>query len=310
MISYKENTKPINVLFVGGGRRVSLAKRFLAKGFKLFSYEIDGNCPISEIAEIITGVEWKNKEIISHLNETCRTHNIDLIIPLQDEAILLCCNLISTCPASFGAADICYDKFEFGYIMRKYDEYPSVPSRVDIRGKVIVKPKFGFNSKGIFVTDSLHNIDWDNYIVQRYIEGTEYSVDCYFNKTSDLIGYVPRERVVVQGGEVIQSTTINRNNPLYKKFGTFISHAFKKIGSVGPYCIQFIEQNGEIFIIEANARFGGGVILSLEAGFDIIDLIISEYFFGNKIEPQEPTWKEDFSMTRYFSEHFYARSID
>lgn len=301
MSSSNSSTRPINVLFVGGGRRVSLAHRFMLKGCRIFSYEDEVNCPISEVADIIKGLRWKDPGIKDHLNATCSEHNIDLVIPLQDEAIPLCCGLDSPCPASRKSAMVCFDKQLFEDRMYIYDEYPLAKSN----DKVIVKPRFGFSSKGISI-DFYNNVkDSDNIVVQRYIDGTEYSVDCYFNKKSELVGYVPRTRLFVQGGEVVRSITMNRSNPLYKKLGKFISEAFKTIGAVGPYCIQFIEKNGDIYIIEANARFGGGVILSLEAGFNIIGLILFEHIFGDSVPVEEPKWREDFAMTRYFSEHFY-----
>lgn len=308
--SYNLNTKPIKVLFVGGGRRVSLAKRFLANGCRLFSYEDDVNCPISEFADIIKGLRWKDPGIKNHINCICSSLGIDIIIPLQDEAIPICCDLVSPCPASFNAAQKCFDKLEFARCMVGYDEYPTALEN----HKVIVKPRFGFSSKGIYVTDfdkAFKDVDFERFVLQRYIEGTEYSVDCYFNKKSELVGYVPRKRIVVQGGEVVQSVTMNRKDSLYHKFGSFIHTAFSAIGAVGPYCIQFIENNGNIYIIEANARFGGGVILSLEAGFDIISFIINEYIYGDKVfglgteGNEDQSWKEDLAMTRYFSEHFY-----
>ena len=302
----KESTRATNVLFVGGGRRVSLAKRFLAKGCRLFSYEVDTNCPISEVALIIPGLRWKDPKLQNHLQDTCENYDIKLVIPLQDEAIPLCCGLMARCPASLEAARICFDKKAFENFLGGYSEYP-IPHPA-YNGRIIAKPRFGFNSRGISIIDCIEGYsgDRESTVFQRYIEGTEYSVDCYFNQDSDLVGYVPRQRIVVQGGEVIQSTTIHRSNPLYEKFGEFIARAFRRIGAVGPYCIQFIENNGNIYVIEANARFGGGVILSLEAGFDIVTLILADYIWGFKTTPKgTPSWKESFSMTRYFSEHFY-----
>jgi|GEM_PF-2401448 len=302
----------INVLFVGGGRRVSLAERFIQKGCKVFAYETDLNSPISKIATVIAGLRWKDPELLEHLNFTCMQNNINLIIPLQDEAIPLCCKVSTAkCPAKLESAEICYDKKKFEEFFQYATEYPYYNADENVDDKIIAKPRFGFNSKGITICFP-DDLMWkwgddllEHNVIQRYVEGKEYSVDCYFNKSSDLIDFVPRQRVSVQGGEVVQSITISRKDVLYNKFGQFISEWFKKIKAVGPYCIQFIEKDNNIYIIEANARFGGGVILSLEAGFDIIELILSEYLYNTKIEQQLPIWKENFSMTRYFSEHFY-----
>ncbi len=59
----------MNVMFVGGGRRVSLAKRFIAAGFSIFAYETDKNCPISEVATIIEGNVSATCQIEEHNQE-------------------------------------------------------------------------------------------------------------------------------------------------------------------------------------------------------------------------------------------------
>jgi carbamoyl-phosphate synthase large subunit len=300
-----KHTNP-NILFVGGGRRISLGRRFIQYGCKLFSYELDTNSPISTISTVIQGLPWKDTTLKDHLNSVCEENEIDLVIPLQDEAVAICCDLKVECPASLKSSLICYDKLEFAHSMSKCEQYP-IPL---IYSPIILKPRFGFNSKGIRIEEynkglqeinSNHNLIW-----QKYIVGDEYSVDCYFNKNNQLIDYVPRKRVVVQGGEVVQSITINRNNTIYKDIGKFLTEWFLKTKPVGPYCIQFmVDKYNKLFVIEANARFGGGVILSLESGFDIIRLLLQEYIEGKTITPEDPKWCEDFSMTRYFSEHFY-----
>ena len=54
----KEN---INILFLGGAKRVSLAEKFIQEGKELnknitiFSYELDDNVPISFVGKIIIG---------------------------------------------------------------------------------------------------------------------------------------------------------------------------------------------------------------------------------------------------------------
>lgn len=54
----------LNVLFLGGGKRVSLAEYFINKGkdkgFKvnIYSYELTNQVPISSVAEVIVGLKW------------------------------------------------------------------------------------------------------------------------------------------------------------------------------------------------------------------------------------------------------------
>src|SRR5208337_1181645 len=141
--------RPTNVLFVGGGRRISLAERFIKHNCKIFSYETNINSPISTIGTIIPGLKWNDPEILEHLNFSCKQNNIDLVIPLQDEAISICCQINSAkVPGSLNASQICYDKKKFEEYFINVHEYPYFDIDEDI-GKIIVKPIFGFGSGGI-----------------------------------------------------------------------------------------------------------------------------------------------------------------
>ena len=65
---------------------------------------------------------------------------------------------------------------------------------------------------------------------------------------------------------------------------------FKKISDsglfYGPITVQTINFNGDIFLIEINARFGGGVTASVAAGFPGIELLLFETF-GIKMPHKE-----------------------
>ena len=297
------------VLFVGGGRRVSLAKRFISEQFEVFSYETDKNAPISTVATIIDGKSWADIDIKNHILEICKNEKIDLAIPLQDHATVVLSEIVKDAAkngtqiptASLEANQMCLDKKKFEEQLKEYDFYPKYTK--DCK-KVILKPRFGNSSKGIKVlsNDGIIDCGEDN-ILQKFIEGgEEISVDAYFNKNSKLIDAVPRRRLEVQGGEVSKSITLNRNAfdvvEITKKVG-------EKFGLVGPTCCQYIIDNNQAFIMEINARFGGGVILSLEAGFNMVDLLKKEYINNRNCSPIKYDWKTNFSMVRYFQEHFY-----
>tara|TARA_S200000501_G_scaffold176447_1_gene166118 strand:+ start:682 stop:879 length:198 start_codon:yes stop_codon:yes gene_type:complete len=64
-----ETVDCINILFFGGGRRVTLAKRIIQSGIKsnininvnVSSYEIDKNQPISLVGEIMKRLKLSDK---------------------------------------------------------------------------------------------------------------------------------------------------------------------------------------------------------------------------------------------------------
>lgn len=296
----------MRVMFIGGGRRISLAKRFVNAGFDVFAYETDKNCPISKIANIVEGKNWFDKNIDQHILNMFSLYSIDLAIPLQDHATVILSRILSQTKtkiptASENVNSLCLNKKIFEDKLKDFDFYPIVTDNCE---KVIIKPIFGFSSKGISIIkrSDFKNLD-GNFIAQRFIDsGYEISVDAYFNKNSYFIDAVPRIRLEVQGGEVSKSITINENSFDINKITKMVG---EKLGLVGPACFQYIIDNNKAFIMEINARFGGGVILSLEAGFDIINLIKREYINNENIKPKKYNWKIGLCMSRYFSEHFH-----
>ena len=166
----------------------------------------------------------------------------------------------------------------------------------------IAKPRFGFSSKEIiFINDDsqLSEIDKTKFVIQKRLFGKEYSSDAYFDKFGNFIDCVVRERIRTSGGEVISSMTLY-NEEIYQ--------ACKIIGErlklEGPTCFQFIVENETPKIIEINSRFGGGCILSMESGLDMINLIKKDYF-GFDFFYESLSWKRNLLMERYFSETFF-----
>ena len=53
--------RKINIMFLGGAKRVSLAEHFIKSGKRLgrevriFSYELSSDCPIASIGKVVVG---------------------------------------------------------------------------------------------------------------------------------------------------------------------------------------------------------------------------------------------------------------
>ena len=77
----------------------------------------------------------------------------------------------------------------------------------------------------------------------------------------------------------------------------------EKLNLRGPLCLQFILETNtsELFLMEINTRMGGGIIASLEAGYDICEMMIND-ILGRPINPI--LVGKELSMKRYFSEYF------
>lgn len=316
-----------SVLFLGGGRRVTLAEEFRRRGFSVYAYELTKEVPISSVAEVIIGKYWNDMDIVDHIKSIYEEKHIDLIIPLQDEATVIAASLKTLYPdmkviVSLPIAAVtCFDKYLFSeYIKAKFNDLyiPTLyigynksrqsTNEYDIELPVIIKPIFGFGSRKNIIAntesevfDIIQKLDKDGeYILQTFVYGKEYSVDCYFNPSGEYVDSVVRERLLTFNGEVITSTTID-----FDKLRELAKQVGETLGIIGVCNMQFIvTPEDKIYIIEINARFGGGVTLSIAAGLDMISLIYKDYLGGDyKYMPN--SWKRGMLLERAFRDFYF-----
>jgi carbamoyl-phosphate synthase large subunit len=315
--------RKLNILFLGGAKRVSLAEHLVEYGkrngieISIFSYELDTEVPISAVGKVILGLKWRDPKLLEHLNAVISINDIRLILPFVDPAVEVASEMKKLFPHVFipcSDLDICrimFDKKQScEWFYAHQIEMPKTFSEVDFcEFPVIIKPRTGSASKGIQVFHNLEELEkvhnFSDYLVQEYIEdNTEYTVDCYVSLQNEILSVVPRIRLEVAGGEVVRSKTI-RDNTLI-----LLSEKILKTGCFrGPITIQFIKDNktGKLFVMEINPRLGGGVVASIGAGSGMISFLIDE-FLGKKPKPVT-NWKEGTLMTRYFKEViFYANN--
>lgn len=312
--------KTCNILFLGGAKRVSLANHFIKAGKKtgldvhIFSYELDKRVPIASVGEVLIGKKWKDTDLIDDLCKIIIENNINIILPFVDPAVEKCGILKEKLPKVFIPScdvNLCYVMFDKRESEKWFMDHDiPLPMSYHAGDKfdypIIIKPRTGSASKGIVVIsndEEWHDVaNKDNFVIQQYIVNhKEYSVDCYVNQKGKIISIVPRERLAVAGGEVVNSITVDDKD---------LVEVSKKIlankGFYGPVTIQFIKDvdNGYTYVMEINPRLGGGVVTSIGAGANITEFILTEYE-GHILEPCT-TWKPGIYMARYFNEVIFS----
>lgn len=310
-----EQYKDINILFLGGAKRVSLAEKFIDEGKKrgikisIFSYELTDEVPIAFVGKIIPGLKWNDVDIYQHLNKVVEEHKINIIIPFLDFATIIAARLkeklkdknIFIPVSDENNCEIFFNKILADNWCKNNDI--NVPSDLS-NFPLIAKPVTGSASKGIIIIASEEEYNKlankENYLIQKFINGKEYSVDIYIStKDKEIISIVPRERLETQGGESIRSKTIKESY-----FIKFAQNIIKKTNLEGPVTLQFIEDNKtkELYFLEINPRFGGAVLNSIFAGANSPSFLLNDYL--NIKNTYTEDWLDQFLMIRRFSEYY------
>ena len=182
--------------------------------------------------------------------------------------------------SDYKTLEICLDKQRFDKFFKTKNQYFKIP-RTNLAKMNIIKPVEGRGSKNILKIKDKKIINFflnlkNKFIVQEYLPGKEYTIDCYFDKNGFLLSHLIRERVV-KSNVSISSKIIDRDLRITKCIN-FIS---KKLKFIGPINVQIIKNKNQLYLIEINPRLSGSLSFSLDAGFDPFRLSAKEYLNYN-----------------------------
>ncbi|MBO9731732.1 MAG: ATP-grasp domain-containing protein [Chitinophaga sp.] len=311
--------KTLNILFLGGAKRTSIAEHFIKAGkerninVKIFSYELDKFVPIAEVAEVIVGLRWKDENILAHLAQCIQDNHINIVLPFVDPAILISRHLGRLLPDIFipvSDENICHIMFDKVSANDWFiqNAFP-VPDNNTGNWPMIAKPRYGSASKGLIILKDDQSFarfkeekETSDYLLQHFVVADEYTVDCYVGKNANIVSIVPRKRLEVAGGEAIKSITIKDDSIIDLSKQILMAGKF-----IGPITIQFLKEksSGKVFVMEINPRLGGGVLTSIAAGADVVQYLLNDY--QNIINAPFDQWRENLLMVRAFREfYFYA----
>lgn len=302
----------VNVLFLGGAKRVSMAKRFkeaasaLGYSCNIYSYELRSNEPIACEATVIEGLRWSDPAVDDDLRAVVARHDIRVVVPFVDGAVAVAARLADVAFVPSGSpeqAEAMFDKVVAADLFKKAEL--SIPRTFDGSfdcPSYIAKPRHGSASKGIVVCNTLERVAefaaTDDYLIQEYIaEREEFTIDCYASvSTGELLVACPRRRVEVIGGEVFRTVTL-RDAAIEE----LAASAITRLGLRGAITVQILRSrlDGRVMVMEINPRLGGGAVCSVAAGADLPRLILCEAL---GLELVHPEWRPDVEIARYPAE--------
>lgn len=283
----------MKILFTCVGRRVELVQAFhqaaqrLGIPLTIFGTDLDMTAPaLSFCTHAIQVPKISDKNYIPELQRICVENAIDLLIPTIDTDLLL----LSKYRFEFGSTRVlisdpdriavCRDKRYTAEYFHSIGLYS--PSPVDSVDKysegfpAFIKPKDGSSSISAYKANDAEQLKAlaariPDYIIQPFIQGTEYTVDIFCDFEGNPLLITPRVRVAVRAGEVLK-TRIEQDKQIISEMKMLIAD-YKPCG---PITVQMIRQDhtGKDYYIEINPRFGGGAPLSIKAGADSAEMLL------------------------------------
>jgi carbamoyl-phosphate synthase large subunit len=144
-----------------------------------------------------------------------------------------------------------------------------------IQFPLMIKPRWGMGSIGIYQADDLNELDilyrktkkniFDSYlkfesshnpensvIVQEKLIGKEYGLDVFNNLNGNFLTCIPKIKIAMRAGETDIAEIID-NSELYE-LGKNLSQKLKHIANLDVDCFKI---GDNYFVLEMNCRFGG-----------------------------------------------------
>lgn len=300
----------MNILICSAGRRVKLVKYFKEElkkvGGEVIAVDCDASAPALQFADIAHIVpRITDKGYIAHIMELCRKCKVDAMLCLIDPELSLLAEHkeefeqehVKVIVSDKDVVNICFDKY-LTYQLLQTHGLPGIPTYLSIDEIVeemdqqrldfplIIKPRNGSASLGISIVHSYAELtalwkDHGNFIVQPFIEGNEYGVDCYI----DILNGKPtnifcKQKIKMRAGETDKSIAIHDPNLVQ-----LIEELLCILRPIGPIDIDCFKTDKGYMISEINPRFGGGYPHAHEEGQNFVTCIVNNLMgIPNKVE--------------------------
>jgi len=276
-----------NVLVTSVSRKVPLVRevRKALEKFSPGSQIIGADSNPDSLGRYFVDKFWEMPTLVDlcaeDIKNYCLEHRISAIIPTRDGELeffarskpFMEANGISVMMSEVDGVRICLDKLLFFDVLKNQQKINAIyttsePDNIDCK-RWVVKERFGSGSRGIklnLTADDAQSAGskLEDPVYQPFIEGREFSIDTYINKSGVTVGSVTRSRDRIVGGESQITTTIAMPG-----IEEMCQAAAAEMCLTSHLVFQaIVDSEGKIHVVECNCRFGGASSLSVAAGLD------------------------------------------
>jgi carbamoyl-phosphate synthase large subunit len=302
----------IGILLTGVGKRYDIVSAF-AQHATVVAADPNPLAPAQYAAHHRRAVpRIDDPAYVPALQELCAEFSVGAVVPLTDLDIevLAQARFDGQLPAFVPDPEIAratFDKYEAHLLLTRL-ELPSPPTVLPGEPvpafPVMVKPRQGSGARSIHRADDARAADFfTDYVqeptmVQRLMDGPEFSIDCLSDLSGRCLNAIPRTMIESRGGESIKGTVLD--DPELVALGQRVVEA---LGVRGPCTVQvFRDAEIGLGITDVNTRFGGAFPAPMYAalpGRTYPELIV-RMARGEEIEPHVGDFNAGITFTRYF----------
>lgn len=280
----------MNVLILSCGTRVKLLEYF--KNSKDWNKVVATDCSAEAPALLVADRPYLVPRMtepgyLERILEICQAEEIDMVIPLQEDELLLIAdnlelfkkNNIKVAISDREKIRLCKDKFllskeleRLGFNAVKTYTASEYLEQNNEGTDVFVKPRFGAGSVDTFhvtsrkLLEALIESSEDELIVQPAIKGQEYGIDIYVDMVSnEVINCFCKKKIRMRAGETEKSLSV-----IIPELEKTVADAVQALKLKGPLDMDVMEEDGKYYILEINPRFGGGYLHAYGCGVDFM----------------------------------------
>ena len=250
-----------------------------------------------------------DEKYIPFLLEICKSEKIDMLISLFDiDLMILAKNKsrfeemgVKVIVSNEDIINICNDKFEMLKYLKKIN-MPVPKTYIDLeealkgadfdKNSYILKPRWGMGSLSIFEAENKKELevlyekakrsiqksylrfesgaDIDRAVlIQEKIIGDEYGLDIFNDFKGENLTVTVKKKLAMRSGETDIAKVIE--NKELEDIGKKIAESLKHIGNLD---MDILFDGQSAYIIDMNARFGGGYPFTHSAGVNELEALI------------------------------------
>ena len=292
-------TVRILVTGAGGPAAVAFHKALSGRPVELFAVDVDPFAvglhlvPPGHAALVPRG---DAADFVDELLARCETWGIDLVVPTVDAELLPVARRVAdfaavgaeVAIAPLPALEAALDKLALARRCEGVIKVPRTSTLAEVAGTgpaasgfelpVVIKPRRGSGSRDVHVVASRAAFDrlverlvpdgdagGEDWLVQEFLPGEEYSVDVLTRADGTVVAAVPRVRLKVDSGVAVAARTVR--DPELEHGAAAVARA---IGVTGVANVQLRrDATGVACLLEVNPRLPGTMPLTVAAGVDM-----------------------------------------